>query len=71
MIMSNFQMLWEEVHHRDDKIAQLRQTFSEATSYIEELKVTRGLCSAKTRTLRTSCPRRKLISSGWNNKNSI
>lgn len=39
MLMSNFEMIWEEVEYRDNKILQLRQTVREVTNYIEELKV--------------------------------
>ena len=39
LVMSNFEMIWDEVYHREGKLLELRETFSSATIYIEELKV--------------------------------
>ena len=38
-LMTNFDLIWEEVHHRDGKLQELRASLSSAVEAFDNLKV--------------------------------
>jgi hypothetical protein len=37
--MTNFDLIWEEVHHRDGKLQELKDSLSSAVDAFDNLKV--------------------------------